>query len=256
MCRILLVPQDRNPIISRGKYFIYPFPIFLMKFRAVVIDIDGTITCEKRELHLGAVKKIRALKVPVVLATGNTLCYARTASKLIGLEGAVIAENGGAVTIRYDLNGTFDEEGFAECEKAFSFLSEHIKLTKLDPLYRRTEIALRRDFDLEKARAILAIQHFDVEMVDTKYAIHLKSIKINKGMGLLKIAGMMGFQAGDFVAIGDSENDVEMFEASGYGIAVGNGDVKIKKIAHHITKASFGKGAVEALEFIEEKGWI
>jgi phosphoglycolate phosphatase len=227
-----------------------------MKFRAIVIDIDGTITCKRRELHLGAVKKIRTLKVPVVLATGNTLCYARTTSVLLGLDGAVIAENGGAVTTRYDLNGIFDEESLEECEKAFSFLSEHFKLTKLDPLYRRTEIALQRDFDLEKARALLATQHLDVEMVDTKYAIHLKSTRINKGLGLRKIAGMMGLKAGDFVAIGDSENDVEMFEASGFGIAVGNGDEKIKKTAHHVTKASFGEGAVEALEFLEEKGWI
>ena len=227
-----------------------------MKFRAIVIDIDGTITCKKRELHLGAIEKIRSLKVPVVLATGNTLCYARTASVLIGLDGAVIAENGGAVTIRYDLNATFDEKSLVECEKAFSFLSKHLKLTKLDPLYRKTEIALRRDFDLEKARALLATQHFDVEMVDTKYAIHLKSTRINKGTGLRKIAGMMGLKAGDFAAIGDSENDVEMLEASGFGIAVGNGDEETKKIANYVTKASFGDGAVEALEFLEEKGWI
>jgi phosphoglycolate phosphatase len=227
-----------------------------MKFRAIVIDIDGTITCKRRELHLGAVKKIRTLKIPVVLATGNTLCYARTTSVLIGLDGAVIAENGGAVTTLYDLNGIFDEESLEECEKAFSFLSEHFKLTKLDPLYRRTEIALQRDFDLEKARALLATQHFDVEMVDTKYAIHLKSNRIDKGLGLHKIAGMMGLKAGDFVAIGDSENDVEMFEASGFGISVGNGDEKIKKTAYHVTKASFGEGAVEAFKFLEEKGWI
>jgi len=80
-----------------------------MKFKAIVVDIDGTITCEKRELHLGAVKKIRSLKVPVVLATGNILCYARTTSRLIGLDGAVIAENEGAITVRFDLQGTFEE---------------------------------------------------------------------------------------------------------------------------------------------------
>ena len=93
-------------------------------------------------------------------------------------------------------------------------------------------------------------------MVDTKYAIHLKSKKINKGVGLKKLAGMMGLKSRDFVAIGDSENDVEMFEASGFGIAVGNGDDKIKEAADHITKASFGDGAIEAFEFLEEKGWI
>lgn len=226
-----------------------------MKFKAIVADIDGTITCEKRELHLGAVKKIRTLKLPFVLATGNILCYARTTSRLIGLDGAVIAENGGAITVRFDLRGTF-EESLEECEKAYSFLSEHFKLTKLDPLYRKTEIALRRDFDLEKARALLKTQNLDVEMIDTKYAIHIKSPKINKGVGLHKLAGMMGLKPKDFVAIGDSVNDVEMFEVSGFGIAVANGDEIIKKTADYVTKASFGDGAIEALEFLEEKGWI
>ncbi|MGA9189617.1 MAG: phosphoglycolate phosphatase [Methanosarcina sp.] len=226
-----------------------------MKFKAIVVDIDGTITCEKRELHLEAVKKIRSLKVPVVLATGNILCYARTTSKLIGLDGAVIAENGGAITVRFDLQGTF-EESLEECEKAYSFLSEHLKLTKLDPFYRKTEIALRRDFDLKKARALLKTQNFDVEMVDTKYAIHIKSIKINKGVGLQKLASLMGLEAEDFVAIGDSANDAEMFEVSGFGIAVGNGDEKIKQVANYVTEASFGDGTVEAIEFLESNGWI
>jgi phosphoglycolate phosphatase (TIGR01487 family) len=226
-----------------------------MKFKALVVDIDGTITCANRELHLEAVKKMRTLKVPVVLATGNILCYARTTSRLIGLGGAVIAENGGAVTVRYDVNGIF-EGSLEECEKAFSFLSEHFKLTKLDPMYRKTEIALRRDFDLEKARALLQTQPFEVELVDTKYAIHVKSIKINKGIGLQKLAGMMGFEAEDFVAIGDSANDAEMFEAAGFGIAVANGDERIKEVANYVTEASFGDGAVEAIEFLESNGWI
>ncbi|HEY3360522.1 MAG TPA: phosphoglycolate phosphatase [Methanosarcina sp.] len=226
-----------------------------MKFKAIVVDIDGTITCEKRELHLGAMKKIRSLKFPVVLATGNTLCYARTASRLIGLDGAVIAENGGAITVRFDLQGTF-EESLEECEKAYSFLSQYFKLTKLDPHYRRTEIALRRDFDLQKARTFLETQPFDVEMVDTKYAIHIKSTKVNKGIGLQKLASMMGLKSKDFVAIGDSENDVEMFEVSGFGIAVGNGDKIIKEAADYVTEASFGDGTVEALEFLESNDWI
>lgn len=226
-----------------------------MKFKAIVVDIDGTITCEKRELHLGAVKKIRSLKVPVVFATGNILCYARTTSRLIGLDGAVIAENGGAITVRFDLQGTF-EESLEECEKAYSFLSEHFNLTKLDPFYRKTEIALRRNFDLKKAIDLLETQNFDVEMIDTKYAIHIKSTRINKGVGLQKLAGLMGLEAKDFVAIGDSANDVEMFEASGFGIAVGNGDDRIKKAANYVTEASFGDGAVEAIEFLESNGWI
>ncbi len=226
-----------------------------MKFKAIVVDIDGTITCEKRELHLKAVEKIRSLNVPVVLATGNILCYARTASKLIGLSGAVVAENGGAVTVRYDVNGTF-EETIEECEKAFDFLSEHFELTKLDPFYRKTEIALRRNFDLKRARVLLKEQPFDVELIDTKYAVHIKSRKINKGTGLIKLAGLMGFKPEEFVAVGDSANDVEMLEAAGFGIAVANGDEEIKTVADYVTEATFGAGAVEAFEFLESRGWI
>jgi len=226
-----------------------------MKFKAIVVDIDGTITCEKRELHLKAVEKIRSLNVPVILATGNILCYARTASKLIGLSGAVVAENGGAVTVRYDVNGTF-EETIEECERAFDFLSEHFELTKLDPFYRKTEIALRRNFDLERARMLLKERPFDVELIDTKYAVHIKSRKINKGTGLIKLAGMMGLKPEEFVAVGDSANDVEMLEASGFGIAVANGDEEIKTVADYVTEATFGAGAVEAFEFLQSRGWI
>lgn len=226
-----------------------------MKFKAVVMDIDGTITCKKRELHLKAVEKIRSLKIPVVLATGNIICYARAASKLIGLNGTVIAENGGAVTVQYDATVSF-AESLEECEKAFTFLSEHFELTKLDPFYRKTEIALRRNFDIEKAKELLEPLSFDVEIIDTKYAIHIKSRKINKGTGLVKLAAMIGLDPKDFVAIGDSMNDVEMLEAAGFGIAVANGDEQIIKAADHVTTATFGDGAVEALEFLEAKGWI
>lgn len=67
---------------------------------------------------------------------------------------------------------------------------------------------------------------------------------------------MMGLEAEDFVAIGDSANDVEMFEAAGFGIAVANGDEIIKEAANYVTDASFGDGAVEAIEFLESNGWI
>ena len=75
-------------------------------------------------------------------------------------------------------------------------------------------------------------------------------------MGLQKLASMMGLEAEDFVAIGDSANDVEMFEVSGFGIAVANGDERIKEAANYVTEASFGDGAVEAIEFLECNDWI
>ena len=226
-----------------------------MSFKALVVDIDATITHKDRRLNLKAAELLHSLKVPVVLATGNVLCYARAAAKLIGIEVAVIAENGGVVAVGYD-SKPFVSDKLEECKKAFLYLSKHYDLTKLDPELRKTEIALRRDFDIEKARKLLSTQGFGVELIDTKYAIHIKSNKINKGIGLEKIAGLMGFETTDFVAIGDSENDVEMIRSAGFGIAVANGDEEAKSSADLVTKASFGDGVVEAIEYLQSKGWL
>jgi hypothetical protein len=226
-----------------------------MRFKALVVDIDATITHKDRRLNLKAAELLHSLKVPVVLATGNVLCYARAAAKLIGIEVAVIAENGGLVALGYD-SEPFVSDNIGECEKAFLYLSEHYDLTKLDPEFRKTEIALRRDFDIETARELLNTQGFGVDLIDTKYAIHIKSSKINKGIGLETIAELMGLKTTDFVAIGDSENDVEMIRSAGFGIAVANGDTEAKNSADLVTEASFGDGVVEAIEYLQSKGWL
>ena len=226
-----------------------------MKFKAIVLDIDGTITHKDRRLNLRAAEALHALDIPVVLATGNISCYAMAAAKLIGLGGYVIAENGGLVLTGYD-KPPIVSDNIEECEKVFTFLSEYYELTKLDPEYRKTEIALRRDFDMEKAKVLVKAQDFDVEIIDTKYAIHIKSNKINKSTGLKNISTIMGLSPADFVAVGDSVNDAEMIGSAGFGIAVANGDAEAKKAADHVTKASFGDGAVEAIEYLRSKGCI
>lgn len=226
-----------------------------MKFKAIVLDIDGTITHKDRSLNLRAAEALRTLDIPVVLATGNIACYAMAAAKLIGLKGYVIAENGSLVITGYDTE-PFVSNNMDECEKAFTFLSEHFDLTKLDSEYRKTEIALRRDFDMGQAREMLNTRNFEVEIIDTKYAIHIKSNKINKATGLKNIAKIMGLTPANFVAMGDSVNDAEMIKSAGFGIAVANGDTEAKNAADHVTKASYGDGVVEAIEYLRSKGCI
>lgn len=228
-----------------------------MKFKALVIDIDGTITYKNRRLNLKVAEMLYKLNtdsgIPVVLATGNILCFSQAASKLLGLNGYVIAENGGLVSKGFDTI-PYILSNIKECENAFDFLSKHIQITKLDPEYRKTEIALRRDFDLEYAKQLVA-EKYHVDLIDTGYAVHIKNNKMNKGTGLIKISELMGLKPKDFVAIGDSENDLEMIDYSGLGIVVANGDQKTKSIADIVTEAAYGYGAAEALEFLNSNGW-
>lgn len=223
-----------------------------MRFKAVVIDVDGTITFSDRSLDCRAVGVIRSLQMPVVIATGNVLCYARAVSRLLGTCGIVIAENGGVVEHKdIEINSTY----LQECEAAFNTLNQYFTLERLDSDNRKTEITLYRNFDVEKAKQIIKDFH-SIEIVDTGFAVHIKSKQINKGSGLKRIAQLMGIDAKDFVAIGDSPNDIEMLKTSGFGIAVGNAHPALKEVADMVTQNKYGAGVAEALRYLKEKGMI
>ncbi|WP_406670829.1 phosphoglycolate phosphatase [Methanolobus sp. ZRKC4] len=226
-----------------------------MKYKALVIDIDGTITHMDRKLSLKAAAKLRSLDIPVVIATGNVLCYAKATAKLVGVCCNIIAENGGVIIDGFD-NEPIVSDVIHECEAAYEFLSSSFEMEKLDPVHRKTEIVLRRNFDLEQARTLLINSEIDVEIIDTHFAIHIKSKKINKGTGLTRMAEMMGLSTCDFVAIGDSVNDVELLDAAGFAIAVSNADDFLKEVADYVTKEPYGEGTAEAVDFLLTKGMI
>ncbi|AWX69175.1 YcsE-related riboflavin metabolism phosphatase [[Mycoplasma] anseris] len=57
---------------------------------------------------------------------------------------------------------------------------------------------------------------------------------ITKAVGLKILADLLGYSLEEMVAFGDSENDVEMLEAVGLGIAMGNGEDVTKNVAKEI----------------------
>jgi len=223
--------------------------------KGIAVDIDGTITFSDRRIDCRAIEALRSLDVPVVLATGNILCFARAAAKLIGTAGMVIAENGGAVSLGNE-HAEFNSRYLDDCERMFRILSERFELERLDPSHRRTEIALRRNFDMKIAQELVHKSGLDVELVDTGFAMHIKSVHINKGLGLRRIAELVGISAKELAAIGDSPNDIEMLQESGYGIAVGNAHNMVKSAVRHVTAGEYGAGVAEAIEHMRKLGLL
>jgi phosphoglycolate phosphatase (TIGR01487 family) len=219
--------------------------------RALACDIDGTITDHKRRIDLRAVKLLRGIEglgIPVVLATGNVLCLTEAASIYIGTTGPLIAENGGVVREPgKKKNNYFFEVEKVEVGRAFDHLSGALPVRKVRRSdLRRTEIAIYRDFDIGMVRNIL--KDYNVRVVDTKFAIHITNPKVNKGAALEEVARLMELKVMDFAAIGDSENDFEMLQKAGLGIAVG--DEKLRDVADLVTKEGFAEGGVAALEYL------
>ncbi|GAA1466077.1 Cof subfamily protein (haloacid dehalogenase superfamily) [Microbacterium thalassium] len=56
-----------------------------------------------------------------------------------------------------------------------------------------------------------------------------------KGSAITRMLAHLGMDAAHAIGIGDSWNDVEMFEVCGVGIAMGNADDELKRIADEVT---------------------
>jgi len=222
----------------------------MVEIKAVVADIDGTLTDMKRRISTEAIGAIREMPIPVVLASGNVICFMRAASKLIGTGDAMIGENGGVIQVGYDAKPLVLAD-IDECRRAADFLEKYFPgLEPLDTRYRLSEMAFRRTVDLEKARELLAREYPELEILDTKFALHLKHRSVNKGTGLVKVASIMGLEPKNFAALGDSENDLGMFREAGLGLAVGNAVPEVKDAADYVAQKSYGEGAAEALRWL------
>ena len=221
--------------------------------KALLTDIDGTITDPSRRISTGSIEVIRSLTdrgVRVVLASGNTSCFMDALCKMIGTDGTFIAENGGVFRIGFagTLHITGDQGGSRE---ALGMLQEYYRLKGqrlelFNPDYRFTDLAFARTVPVEEVKAIL--RDHPVQVIDTGYAIHLQSPGINKGTALVALAREMGLTPAEFLAIGDSVNDIQMIRTAGTGIAVANAHPDTKAVAGYVTEKGYGDGFVEAVK--------
>lgn len=72
----------------------------------------------------------------------------------------------------------------------------------------------------------------------------------SKGKGIKILSEYLGYSKGDLIAFGDGDNDVEMLENVGIGIAMGNATDKLKKVSTIVTTRIDDDGIYKALKQI------
>ena len=80
------------------------------------------------------------------------------------------------------------------------------------------------------------------------YFLELASPTISKGSGLAFVAEHVGFTAEHTIAFGDGENDLELLDWAGFGIAVANADDRLKARADWICPSAEEEGVARVLE--------
>ncbi len=74
----------------------------------------------------------------------------------------------------------------------------------------------------------------------------------NKGDGLRQLAEALGLTADEVMAIGDSENDIEMLRYAGLPVAMGNSMEQVKALAKYITDDNDHDGVAKAVNMVLE----
>jgi len=222
----------------------------------MAIDIDGTMTYKDRRLDVAAVDAVRraeAAGLPVVLATGNVICFAEAAAILLGTSGPIIAEDGGIVFDRVSgrehvLGDRVEaERGLAALRRTFGGLSQ----TRSSAM-RLTGLTLERTITAEQAMDVFRREGLRLIAVDSGFAIHIKDPEVNKGNALRKVASLLKISTAEIAAVGDALNDIEMLEVAGVSFAVANSDELVKRACTHVTSEPYGRGVAEAVEKVLE----
>jgi phosphoglycolate phosphatase (TIGR01487 family) len=170
--------------------------------------------------------------------------------KMVGTQGTFIAENGGVFRVGY--TGTLRIKGDQGiCRKALEAVQAYYRvrgkeLVLFSPTYRFADLAFARTVPVEEVKQIL--QDHPVKVIDTGYAIHLQAPGIDKGTALEALAQEMNMVPADFLAVGDSLNDIQMLKKAGIGVTVANAHPDVKAVAEFVAKKEYGNGFVEAID--------
>ncbi|WP_128475796.1 HAD-IIB family hydrolase [Halorussus pelagicus] len=219
----------------------------------LVLDIDGTMTRPDDSVDPRFFDVLPQWDAPVVIATGKSFPYPVSLCHFMHIEQNVIAENGGVVLSGEQVTTNGDGEAARRVAEEYVAAGHDIGWgqTDLTNRWRETEIAVARDQPLGPLEE-LAAEH-GLEVVDTGFAYHVKSPRIEKGLGLKSLAPLLDRTPEEFAAVGDSENDVSTFGVAGESYAVANADAKAQRAADVVLEESYSEGTLSVLEDLRER---
>ena len=242
---------------------------------------DGSL--QPRTLH--ALARAKEAGLHVVVVTGRMVQSVRRALEPANLHDPVICYQGAVVTdsewrwlrhepipleLAREAIAAVGEEGYspnvyvddvlyvaAETEAARNYASfQHIEMHVVGPLLDwlaepPTKLVCVGDPAALDGVEVRLKARFGDRLYISKslpYFLELAAPGVTKGAGLDFLAAHMGFTRAETIAFGDGENDVELVEWAGYGIAVENAHERVKAVADWICPPASDEGVAQVLE--------
>ncbi len=231
-------------------------------FKAVALDIDGTITDEKGRIppeSWASIKLLEDAGFKVILSSGNAMPVLLGLRYYSGASGAIVAENGGVVVYENKVHVIEHARSVAdEARKIIVKELQDVVVESLQNPYRYTDYAFKIvDKNLDRRTVVRLIYDTllahglkDIEVLDSGVAIHVHKKGVTKGYGLKLAAELMEINVKDIIAVGDSETDIPMFREVGASIAVGNAVEDLKNISTIVVEEPYYRGFLKAVKII------
>ena len=256
--------------------------------KMIATDIDGTIADWKGQFSpavRNCINKLKAAGIKIVLVTGRMHSSAIHVAKDLGLDTPLISYQGGLVKdfdgkilYRKNLNSGYAKEIIVWAREN----NIHINLYIDDKLYVENDDEIIKyyvdgkhieytvcsfdDLKIENVNKILAIDIKDADRVSswveelkkkypdlyivksTPYYCEIGSPEAKKSLGVKFLCDMWGIKREEVLTIGDQDNDIDLVQSGGVGVAMGNGTDELKKHADYITDTVENDGFVKAVE--------
>lgn len=243
----------------------------MSRFKLLALDMDGTVLDDQENITAENKRWIqKAVEQGIILcfASGREIQSIRPYMEELGLTTPVVAANGSEVWEspdrlykRHLIDAEWIERFVALAKRHDLWMwvtgvEGKYSLHNWRPEHLHTHQWLKFGFHLDN-------DHLRQELYETLASWGVLEITnshphnlecnpkgINKASGLLDVCEIVGIDMSEVLAMGDSTNDTAMLRAAGKGIAMGNAQEQVKKIADAVTLSHEEHGVAQVIREI------
>lgn len=236
--------------------------------KLVALDMDGTLLDDDHEIsdvNQKAITDALAAGVHVVLATGRPLAMTYSYAEQLKLPSYLVTVNGGEIwTVEKELleSHHLDTELL---EMMWNFADElglQTWMVSSENIYTGDrpkdfydenwlKFGCNTDDQAKLDKMIEKLSHYTevLELTNSLPTnIEVNPIGVNKANALNKVCEKLSITMENVMAAGDSLNDIKMIQEAGVGVAVGNAQEAIKKVADVVVETNNDSGVGKAIE--------
>lgn len=250
--------------------------------KAAFFDIDGTLVSFKThkvpKATINALSKLRELGVKVFISSGRQFGLINNLGNLkfdgyVTINGAVTIVDGEMIDsnpiphsdikriIEYmDENKEFPCVFVLKDRIVINYINEDVEEIKRLINFPNIPVGNLKEIENEDVYQMISFFKEDVEPEIMSQIPNCTTARwspifadiIAKGTskvtGIGKICQHFGIKREETIAFGDGGNDIEMLQWAGIGVAMGNAEEKVKKVADYVTSSVDEEGVLKAVE--------